>query len=363
MGNSCSSSSSSSSAGRRQHFISPPRPAVPFATIAADINNANVASRADSTPFVSRDGSCGDDDDDIFVDAEPLLSSEDEERSRAFIHRELPWRISLAQCNQAVAEKNVAAFKNTYSDPDPASFLVRGPRYLDESKGGKNMKHLKQPSVQAPYAIDGLSMIHSPKKLDHIASEIKQFRRHFASYPADVNPNVPTFLVFNWILSSLGSREITFVNHILKLRSLEDIMSDKPLMSALTRFMQGTDEEKNTQFKFLFKVVDAPGGLKRIISLLGGERPVLIGKQLTTWYRRGPNHLEVNMDVSSSKIASMLTSSILAQVGTLVHEHCWLLEGQSNCELPERPLAMLRWNWNFATDVIVNVNEDGEVVQ
>jgi len=294
-----------------------------------------------------------DDDLDAYADALPW-----EERSMAFLNPVHPSYVPLEECNRAVAARK--PLMNTYSRPSPASFMVRGPLYLQQ--GGKNQKHLKQEAVAPPYAIEGLSMFHSPHKLSHIAQEVKQLQRFFASHPPDSNPNLPTFFVLNWILSSLGAKDVSVVNHVFKLVNAKEAEQDVALCNAMKRFLAGTDAEKNSQFKFMFRVVDAPGGLSRIVSFLGGERPVLVGKQLAAWTHRGPNYLEIDLDVSSSKIAATLKSSIMAQIGTVVHDHCFLLEAQRQEELPERVLALLRWNWNEAKDVTVMLDDDGEKI-
>ena len=166
--------------------------------------------------------------------------------------------------------------------------------------------------------------------------------------------------MYNWVLSSLGAKECIIVNHVFKRK--DHLPRDEALMAAFNRFILGSTEEKNAQFKFMFKVVDCPASLKTAIALLGGERPVIIGKQLTTTHYQGKNYFEVNVDVSSSKIASMLNTTIFSQSGTLVHEHCWLLQANFQNELPERVLALLRWNWNVPKEVEVFVDNNGEVV-
>jgi len=198
--------------------------------------------------------------------------------------------------------------------------------------------------------------------MPHVSQEIGKIKRYFDSFAAD-DPNadeLPLFFVFNWVLQSLGAQETIVVNHIFKRKS--GLPRDPALMNAFRRFMAATDAERNAQFKFMFKVVDAPTTLKGVISMLGGERPVLVCKQLKTSFYRGPNYLEIDVDVSSSKIAAMLNSTIFAKSGALVHEYCWLLQADRQDELPERILASLRWNWNVPAEVEVHVDDCGEVV-
>ena len=52
--------------------------------------------------------------------------------------------------------------------------------------------------------------------------------------------------------------------------------------------------------------------------------------------------MEVDIDISSSKIANMVTGMILPKLASVVVSHAFLLEGLSDDELPERVLAAVR---------------------
>jgi len=262
----------------------------------------------------------------------------------------------------AIASGDKSSLRNAFTDPPAHLFMVRGPDYLREGKGGKNLKALKVPSQESPYELIGVNMFRSPNRMHHIAEEIGDLRRYLESFPADKEGGLlPEFLVINWLMSPLFKKEFFVVQHVFRLRpGARFTMQDAALSNAWMRFMGGTDAERNAQFKYVFRCVDAPSAVKNAISYLGGERPVLIGKSLTTTYNRGKNHFEINMDVSSSRIASAINGIILKNVETVVMDCSWLLEGQNDAELPERVLAKIRWIWNCVEDVIVNLDEAGE---
>jgi len=221
------------------------------------------------------------------------------------------------------------------------------------------MKALKVPSMDSPYEIVGVNMFHSDHRIKHISDEVGEIRRYFQSYPPDTEDStLPTFLNINWIMSPLFGKECWVVNHVFRLRTSRTV--DPALDAAFGRFRQGNASQRNSQFKYMFRVVDAPGPLKSAVSALGGERPVIIGKSLTTTYKEGVNYLEVNMDVSSSRIASALNGILLKNMQSAVCDCAWLLEGQRQDELPERILANIRWNWNCVEDVVVNLDSAGE---
>jgi hypothetical protein len=267
-----------------------------------------------------------------------------------------------SQIAEAIRTKNKDGLKNAFTDPPAELFMVRGPDYLKDGKGGRNMKDLKVPSKQSPYELFSVNMFRSPIRIKSAGEQIGVIRRFLEERPADLKDALfPQFLIVNWIMSPLFGRENFLVQHVFRLRSDYKNIVDKPLSAAFTRFKAGDDTAKNTQLKYVFRVVDAPAAVRNTITYLGGERPVLIGKQLTTSYVSGKNYMEVNMDISSSKIASLLNGFILKNVETVVMDCSWLLEGQLEEELPERVLCKVRWIWNSTDDVIVKLNQSGEV--
>ena len=60
-------------------------------------------------------------------------------------------------------------------------------------------------------------------------------------------------------------------------------------------------------------------------------------------YFRGANYLEVNIDVGSSKIASMVNGVVLRGASSIVTDLAFTLEGHTVEELPERMVACSRF--------------------
>lgn len=266
-----------------------------------------------------------------------------------------------------VAEKafkdgtGAAEHANTWTDPPASLFPVRGPEYLKQS--GTNMKDLKQASEEAPYECIGLNMFRTPKRYEHSALEVAETRRFLVSEPEDPEEEkdagaAPKYLIICWLFSSMW-KEHTCVQHVFR-RRLPANGASPSLDASFKRFVNGDDETRNSMFKYIFKMVDAPAMMQSAVSNLGGERPVIIGKKLTTTYHRGKNYMEVDMDVGSSTVASMLNSIILKSINSTVMDCAWLMEGQKEEELPERVLAAVRWNWCAPDQCTVWLDEDGE---
>lgn len=275
------------------------------------------------------------------------------------------------QLNQAIHEPTARKeFHSSYMDIPSDLFQVRGPEYLSSGTKSVNQKSLKQPSEVSPYHLIGVNMFKSPVKITNAAVQVADYRRYFESLPDPTpqetgNSVFPTHLVVNWLLSPLFSRrEFYCVSHVFKLDP-RLVTSDLALTTAFQRFRSASTKDRNSQFKYVFRIVDAPGALQKAVQGLGGERPVIIGNRLTTHYHEDPKgrYLEINMDVSSSRIASAINGLILKNLDTCMVDCSWLLEGQFEQELPERVLCNVRFSWIVADDVLVLLNDSGERVE
>jgi hypothetical protein len=207
---------------------------------------------------------------------------------------------------------------------------VRGPNYLKQRD--KNVISLKQPSAEAPYTCIGLNVFKSPISMAHSAYKVEECREFLESHPKDDDlDGLPLFLIVCWMFSNFFQTEHTIVQHVFK-RTSQPRGEDPALDAAVERFLRASETGKNEQFKYMFKVVNGPPAMLTAVATLGGERPVLIGKRLTTQYHRGDNYLEigmhtvgrrwcsikltlfyVDMDVGSSVVASMLNSVSLSR--------------------------------------------------
>jgi Protein ENHANCED DISEASE RESISTANCE 2, C-terminal len=72
-----------------------------------------------------------------------------------------------------------------------------------------------------------------------------------------------------------------------------------------------------------------------------GSTPVLIGTKLGTTYHRGPNYLEVTVDISSNSTAASITNVLASAVSSLSIWLAFVLEGRRAEHLPERILGTL----------------------
>lgn len=117
--------------------------------------------------------------------------------------------------------------------------------------------------------------------------------------------------------------------------------TDGPIQpgSLLDRFINGDDNFRNQRFKLVNRIVKGPWILKTAV---GNYSACLLGKALTCRYYRGPNYLEIDVDIASSKIANALLHLALGAVTTVTIDMGFLVEAQTEEELPEKLIGAVR---------------------
>lgn len=258
---------------------------------------------------------------------------------------------------------------NTYNEPSSDEFYVRGKGYLEGTTVVDRSK--KVPADKPLYSIAGINVFKAKKDLFHIASKVESLKQYLASEnnkDREQNKNLPPkFLVMCWnFRSAWGAREHTCVVHLFK---RNDDQFDHQVNAAsvgfqraLDEFVHGNHDQKSERLKFMFKIRESAAVVRKTISGLGGEKPVLIAKKLKTRFFSGENYLEINQDVGSSMIAAMLNSTMLKASKDMIVDTSWLIQAQEESELPERLLGIVRWNFVNIKDVAVQLDSDFEPI-
>ncbi|KAJ6854040.1 protein ENHANCED DISEASE RESISTANCE 2-like [Iris pallida] len=109
--------------------------------------------------------------------------------------------------------------------------------------------------------------------------------------------------------------------------------------SLLHRFVNGDDAFRNSRFKIVNRIVKGPWIVKAAV---GNYAACLLGKALTCRYHRGENYLEIDVDIGSSAIANAVLHLALGYVTAVTIDMGFVVEGQTEEELPERLIGAVR---------------------
>ncbi|KAJ0967982.1 hypothetical protein J5N97_024899 [Dioscorea zingiberensis] len=203
--------------------------------------------------------------------------------------------------------------RDCWTISDGNNFRIRGKNFCnDKSKvpGGKHLMDL--------VAVDWLK---DTKRMDHIA------RRQGCA--AQVASDKGLFsLVIN--LQVPGSTHYSMVFYFV----IKQLVTG----SSLQRFADGDDEFRNSRLKLIPSV---PKG-SWIVRQSVGSSPCLLGKAVDCTYIRGPKYLEIDVDIGSSTVANGVLGLVFGVITTLVVDMAFLVQANTQDELPERLLGAVR---------------------
>lgn len=237
------------------------------------------------------------------------------------------------------------------SPPRTSVFALRGPSYLED-----RLK-VKHEATSVYLTCTGVSLFKSQDKLSHVVAESQ---RREELLPDDVSPiSFNQTLVVNFQLPGY-SLVLTFE------RRRRDYCQDDDSDSSSTAYEEmwqtffnshphlqdnhnnndpnSIDLERNERLKIIPKLVE--GGRVGLLvgPAMGSNTPVLLGTKLkTSYFQNSTNeYLEIDYDVSSSRLAASVVDLIKSSAKHLVIELALVLEAKTEPELPERLLACVQ---------------------
>ncbi|EXB51750.1 hypothetical protein L484_002655 [Morus notabilis] len=114
-------------------------------------------------------------------------------------------------------------------------------------------------------------------------------------------------------------------------------LEENPLLYS---FVNGDDAYRNSRFKLIPYISKGSWIVKQSV----GKKACLVGQALEVHYFRGKNYLELEIDVGSSTVARGVVSLVLGYLNNLVIEMAFLIQGNTEEELPEVLLGTCRLN-------------------
>ncbi|KAH7433548.1 hypothetical protein KP509_07G074600 [Ceratopteris richardii] len=213
---------------------------------------------------------------------------------------------------------------NGWASPPGPSFQVRSSNYL--------IKHQKCASEECLFETVGVDWLRSHHKLDHVLSRpdnrvIQALRRCH-----DHDQGLEDFILA--VNLQIPGRD--YHHAVFYFVSSDPI----PSGSLLYRFIYEEDDDfRNSRFKLISRIVKGPWIVRATVA---NHAACLLGKALVCNYYNGPNYFEIDVDVSTSVLANAILHLALGYVSSVTVDMAFLVEAQTEEELPERILGAVR---------------------
>ncbi|KAG8375373.1 hypothetical protein BUALT_Bualt10G0093300 [Buddleja alternifolia] len=214
---------------------------------------------------------------------------------------------------------------NGWASPPGDLFSLRGPNYLT--------KKAKVPAGEWLMNPAGVDWLRSNAKLDHVLARPDNRVMNALRASKNCEKSTKTFVIA--INLQVPGRDHYSAVFYFATKIDEPINSD----SLLYQFINGSDAFRSSRFKLVNKIVKGPWIVKTAV---GNYSACLLGKALNCYYHRGPNYLEIDVDIGSSAIATAILRLALGCVTAVTVDMGFLVESQTEEELPERLIGAVR---------------------
>ncbi|KAL6659010.1 hypothetical protein ACP70R_003050 [Stipagrostis hirtigluma subsp. patula] len=211
---------------------------------------------------------------------------------------------------------------NGWATPPGDSFMVRGPEYFTNKVKIPGGEYLLKPL--------GFDWIRGPTKICEILKD-KNHRVRKAMDEEVSRGNQPFVWAFNLQLPKDNYSAIFYFV----------ALEPAPEGSLLDQFLKGDDAFRNSRLKLIANIVKGPW----IVRTAVGEQAIcILGRALSCKFVQGSNFIEVDVDIGSSIVANAIVHLAFGYVTTLTVDLAFLIESQTESELPERLLGAVRFS-------------------
>ncbi|KAF6166244.1 hypothetical protein GIB67_031028 [Kingdonia uniflora] len=221
----------------------------------------------------------------------------------------------------------------SWTTADPSTFLIRGDNYLQDQQKVPLLviiaENLNFETIKAKGTLMqmvGADWLRSDKREDDLGSRSESIVQKYAAQGGPefffiVNIQVPGSTTYNLALYYMMSTPV----------------EENP---SLKSFINGDDAYRNSRFKLIPYISKGSWIVKQSV----GKKACLVGQALQMNYFRGKNYLELGIDIGSSTVARGVVSLVLGYLNNLVIEMAFLIQGNTQEELPEFLLGTCRLN-------------------
>ncbi|KAF8364861.1 hypothetical protein HHK36_033157 [Tetracentron sinense] len=212
---------------------------------------------------------------------------------------------------------------NGWASPPGDLFNLRAKNYFSKKQKSPSGDWLLKPA--------GVDWLRSDSKLDNILARSDNRVANALRKSHSLGKSLKTFIFA--VNLQVPGRE----NHSAVFYFATD--EPIPVGSLFYRFVHGDDSFRNQRFKIVNRIVKGPWIVKAAV---GNYAACLLGKALTCNYHRGENYLEIDVDIGSSAIANAILHLALGYVTAVTIDMGFLVEAQTEEELPEKLLGAVR---------------------
>ncbi|KAI5647119.1 hypothetical protein M9H77_33124 [Catharanthus roseus] len=214
---------------------------------------------------------------------------------------------------------------NGWASPPGDLFSLRGPQYFTRKAKIPSGAWLLNPA--------GVDWLRSNSKLDHVLARPDNRVMNALKSSNARGKNLKTFVMA--VNLQVPGREQHSAVFYFATKDDEGLQPG----SLLYRFVHGDDDYRNSRFKIVNRIIKGPWIVKAAV---GNYAACILGKALKCNYYAGENYFEIDVDIGSSAIASAILHLALGYVTAVTIDMGFLVESQSEEELPEKLFGAVR---------------------
>uniref|UniRef100_A0A1D1YXA6 3-dehydroquinate dehydratase n=1 Tax=Anthurium amnicola TaxID=1678845 RepID=A0A1D1YXA6_9ARAE len=211
---------------------------------------------------------------------------------------------------------------NGWSSPPGDKFIVRGPDYLSSKVKIPGGEYLLKPL--------GFDWLKCSSRISEILNHPNGRVRKALDDELETGSK-PFVWAFNLQLPSKDN-----FSAIAYFVATEPI----PEGSLMDQFLKGDDAFRNSRLKLIANIVKGPWIVKTAV----GEQAIcILGRAVSCKYIIGENFIEIDVDIGASMVANAIVHLAFGYITTLTVDLAFLIESQTELELPEKILGAVRF--------------------
>lgn len=258
--------------------------------------------------------------DELFHASEPLDYDECTVQKRGCTDLQDKVREDGVSCNYGTTlpKDPTCSLPSSWSAADTSIFQIRGKTYLQDHKKIMAKGTLMQ--------MVGVDFVRSDKREDDLGGRPGSIVQKFAA-----NGGPEFFFIVNMQVPGSPTYSLAFYH------MMSAPLEDAPLLAS---FIKGDDAYRNSRFKLIASFSKGPWIVKNSIR----KKACRLAQRLPITYVHGHNYLELDVDVGGTALSRGLTTMVFGYFSHVVVEIAFLIEANTEEELPEYLLGAFQLN-------------------